>query len=143
MLSLNRVLLIGTVDRDPIIRQTPNGTPVACLTLSVARRWHDKATRTDKTSFSNVDVTCFRREAEFTRDHVRRGNAVFAEGYLNLDSWEDRQSGKKRFKLIVIAETLQLVRDCDRTSSPQNGALKAETAAAEIECATESVAVPF
>jgi single-strand DNA-binding protein len=108
MASLNRVLLIGRVTRDPEIRNTPKGTPVAELGLAINRTWtDDRDEKREEVTF--VDVTLWNRVAETAQQYLRKGSPVFIEGRLQLDTWEDKQSGQKHSRLRVIAQNLQLL----------------------------------
>ncbi|MCU0796731.1 MAG: single-stranded DNA-binding protein [Akkermansiaceae bacterium] len=108
MANLNKVLLIGNLTRDPELRYTPKGTAVADLGLAVNRRVSDGAGNwSDETTF--VDVTVWGTTAENAQKFLTKGRGVFIEGRLQLDTWEDKQSGQKRSKLKVVGETLQFL----------------------------------
>lgn len=110
MANLNKVLLIGNLTRDPELRYTPKGTAVADLGLAVNRRVSDGAGNwSDETTF--VDVTVWGTTAENAQKFLTKGRGVFIEGRLQLDTWEDKQSGQKRSKLKVVGDTLQFLPD--------------------------------
>jgi single-strand DNA-binding protein len=108
MANLNRVLLIGNLTRDPEVRYTPKGTPVTEIGLAVNRiySWED-GEKKEETTF--VDVTLWARQAEIAGQYLKKGRPVFIEGRLQLDSWDDKQTGQKRSRLRVVAESLQLL----------------------------------
>jgi single-strand DNA-binding protein len=110
MANLNRVLLIGNATRDPEIRYTPKGTAVAELGLAINRvipAGEDGGERREEVTY--VDVTIWGRQAEVAQQYVTKGKPVFIEGRLQLDTWDDKQSGQKRSKLKVVCEHLQLL----------------------------------
>lgn len=107
MASVNKVILIGNLTRDPELRYTPNNTAVTELGLAINRRYRvDNETREDVTF---VDVTVWGKTAENCAQYLTKGRPVYVEGRLQLDSWEDKESGQKRNKLKVIAETVQFL----------------------------------
>jgi single-strand DNA-binding protein len=108
MANLNRVLLIGNLTRDPEVRYTPKGTAVAEIGLAVNRVYSgEDGERKEETTF--VDVTLWARQAEVAGQYLKKGRPVFIEGRLQLDSWEDKQTGQKRSRLRVVGENLQLL----------------------------------
>ena len=110
MANLNKVLLIGNLTRDPEVRYTPKGTAVGDLGLAVNRRVSDGAGNwSDEVTF--VDVTVWGTNAENAQKYLTKGRGVFIEGRLQMDTWEDKQSGQKRSKLKVVAEVLQFLPD--------------------------------
>src|SRR6202047_2442877 len=108
MANLNRVLLIGNLTRDPEVRYTPKGTAVAEIGLAVNRIYSgEDGEKKEETTF--VDVTLWARQAEIAGQYLKKGRPVFIEGRLQLDSWDDKQTGQKRSRLRVVAENLQLL----------------------------------
>lgn len=108
MASYNKVLLLGNCTRDPEVKYTPKGTAVAELGLAVNRVYTaDNGEKREETTF--VDVTFWGRQAEIAGEFLKKGRPVFIEGRLQLDTWDDKQSGAKRSKLRVIAEVMQLI----------------------------------
>jgi single-strand DNA-binding protein len=108
MANLNRVLLIGNLTRDPEIRYTPKGTAVAEIGIAVNRVFSgEDGEKREEVTF--VDVTLWSRLAELAEQYLKKGRSVFIEGRLQLDSWDDKQTGQKRSRLRVIAENLQFL----------------------------------
>ena len=107
-MNLNKVQLAGRLTRDPEIKHTTSGTAIADISLAVSRFYKTEADETrDETDF--IDVTAFGRSAEIIQKHLHKGNPLFVEGRLKLDQWDDKQTGAKRSKLKVIAESMQFV----------------------------------
>jgi len=110
MANLNKVLLLGNLTRDPELRYTPKGTAVTDIGLAVNRvRSNDQGERQEETTF--VDVTLWGRQAELAQQYLSKGRGVFIEGRLQLDTWDDKQSGQKRSKLKVVGENMQFLPD--------------------------------
>lgn len=108
MSSYNKVILMGNLTRDPEIKYTPKGTPIARLGMAVNRRWKtDQGEDREEVTFVDVDV--FGRAAENCGQYLRKGRGVHVDGRLKLDTWEDRESGKKRSRLLVVAEGVQFL----------------------------------
>ena len=108
MANLNRVLLIGNLTRDPELRYTPKGTAVTEIGLAVNRIYSgEDGEKKEETTF--VDVTLWARQAEIAGQYLKKGRPVFIEGRLQLDTWDDKQTGQKRSRLRVVAENLQLL----------------------------------
>jgi single-strand DNA-binding protein len=108
MANLNRVLLIGNLTRDPDVRYTPKGTAVADIGLAINRvLTNDDGERREEVTY--VDVVLWSRLAEIAEQYLKKGRPVFIEGRLQLDSWDDKQTGQKRSRLRVVAENMQLL----------------------------------
>jgi single-strand DNA-binding protein len=108
MANLNRVLLIGNLTRDPEVRYTPKGTAVADIGIAVNRVYSgEDGEKKEEATF--VDVTLWGRQAEVAQEYLKKGRQVFIEGRLQLDSWDDKQTGQKRSRLRVVAENMQML----------------------------------
>lgn len=110
MANLNKVILMGNLTRDPELRHTPRGTAVAEMSLAINRSWrNDAGEKQEDTTF--VDVTFWGKTAELAQKYLTKGRGIYLEGRLQLDTWEDKDTGKKRSKLKIIGETLQFLPD--------------------------------
>jgi len=108
MASFNKVILLGNLTRDPEVRYTPKGSAVCDLGVAVNRQYTlDSGEKREEVTF--VDVVLWSRLAEIAGEYLKKGRPVFIEGRLQLDTWDDKQSGQKRSKLRVIGETMQLL----------------------------------
>jgi single-strand DNA-binding protein len=132
MPNLNRVLLIGNLTRDPEVRYTPKGTAVADISLAI-NRFLQSEDGEKKEEVTFVDVTLWARLAEISGEYLKKGKPVFIEGRLQLDTWDDKQTGQKRSRLRVIAESMQLLgardnggRSADRTQGAAAGSAPAQ-----------------
>jgi len=106
--SVNKVILLGNVGKDPEIRSTPSGTMVANLTLATSDRFQDaQGNWQDRTEWHNL--VAFKRTAEIIRDYVKKGSKLYIEGKIQTRSWDDKQSGQKRYKTEIIVNDLSLL----------------------------------
>jgi len=108
MASFNKVILVGNLTRDPEVRYTPKGSAVCDLALAVNRQYSlEGGEKREEVTY--VDVVLWARLAEIAGEYLKKGRPVLIEGRLQLDSWDDKQSGQKRSKLRVVGETMQLL----------------------------------
>ena len=108
MASFNKVILVGNLTRDPELRYTPKGTAIAKIGLAVNRVWTtDTGEKKEEVTFVDVDI--FGRTAENVGQYMRKGSPMLIEGRLRLDQWDDKQTGQKRSKLGVVAESVQFL----------------------------------
>src|SRR6185295_19769801 len=122
MANFNKVLLMGNLTRDPEIRYPSGGGPgsggggregggsgaICKFGLAVNRQWRNQAGEKQEETCC-VDIVVFGRQAETCNEYLRKGRAAFIEGRLHFDSWDDRETGKKRNKLEVVAENVQFL----------------------------------
>ena len=107
--SLNRVTLLGNTTRDIQVKYTTAGTAMAEMGVAVSRKWLDKQSTQWKEETTFVDVQLWGRQAEIAGEYLAKGRPVLIEGRLQLDQWDDKESGQKRSKLRVVCENLQLL----------------------------------
>jgi len=98
---------MGNLTRDPELRTTPSGTPVCQFGMAVNRIYNNtNGERQEETTF--VDIEAWGRQAETISKYVTKGNPLFVEGRLKLDTWENKD-GEKRSKMKVVLENMQLI----------------------------------
>ena len=125
MASLNKVLLIGNLTRDPDVRVMTNGRPVCNFGLALNRSYKDaEGNRKEEVTF--VDVECFGPRAEAVGRFFTKGRAIFVEGRLKLDQWESKE-GEKRSALRVVLDNFEFV-DSKQDSAPSQSAKPYEAA---------------
>lgn len=109
MSSFNKVILVGNITRDIELRHTQGGAAVTEIGLAVNRTWFDKQSQQKKEEVAFIDVTLWGRTAEVAAEYLGKGSSVLIEGRLQLDQWDDRETGQKRQKLKVVAESMQML----------------------------------
>ncbi len=105
--TLNKVMIIGRVGRDPETRYTPDGTPVASFSVAtnMRRRTPDGEMKEDTEWFN---IVAWRRQAEFASQYIQKGRLIYVEGRLQTRSW-DGQDGQKHYRTEVVANNFQLL----------------------------------
>ena len=118
MASLNKVMIIGNLGRDPEVRQAGD-SPVANFSVAVTEKFRDRSgQQQERTEW--VNVVCWRRLAEIARDYLRKGSPVYVEGKLQTRKWQDRD-GKDRYTTEVVADTFQMLGGRRDDGSSQQG----------------------
>jgi len=106
--SVNKVILIGNLGKDPEVKYTPSGTPVAKLALATNERYKDKSGEwQDRTEWHNIVL--WQRLAEIAGEYLKKGNKVYIEGRLQTRSWDDKQTNQKKYMTEVVANDLVLL----------------------------------
>jgi single-strand DNA-binding protein len=108
MASFNKVILVGNLTRDPEVRYTPKGSAVTDIGLAVNRNYTTESGE-KREEVTYVDVVLWARLAEIAGEYLKKGRPVLIEGRLQMDTWDDKQSGQKRTKMRVVGETMQLL----------------------------------
>lgn len=106
--SVNKVILIGRLGKDPEIKYTASGMPVAKFSIATNERYKDKSGEwQDRTEWHNL--VAWQRTAEIVGEYVKKGNQIYIEGRLQTSSWEDKQSGEKRYRTEIVVQDLVLL----------------------------------
>ncbi|MEO6829602.1 MAG: single-stranded DNA-binding protein [Acidobacteriaceae bacterium] len=106
--SVNKVILLGNVGKDPDIRATGSGMVVANFSIATSERVKDKAGNwEERTEWHNL--VAFQRTAEIVRDYVKKGSKLYVEGRLQTSSWDDKTTGQKKYKTEIIVGDLSLL----------------------------------
>jgi single-strand DNA-binding protein len=106
--SYNKTLLMGNLTRDPELRYTPKGTATAKIGLAVNRQWKSESGE-KKEEVTFIDIEAWGRQAEVIAQYCKKGSQLFVEGRLKLDTWDDKQTGKKQYKLKVVLESFSFI----------------------------------
>lgn len=116
MSGVNKVILIGALGADPEVRTTPQGATVANLRLAVSETWKDQqGKRQERTEW--VNLVLWRQQAEIAQKYLRKGSKIYAEGKLQTRSWDDKQTGAKRYSTDVVVDTFTML-----DGKPEGGA---------------------
>lgn len=112
--TVNKVMLLGNVGKDPEITSTNGGTLVAKLSLATSDRFKDKQGEwQERTEWHNL--VAYARGAEILRDYVRKGSKLYVEGRLTTRSWDDKDSGKKIYRTEIVVGDISLLSDGGRS----------------------------
>lgn len=108
MASLNKVLLIGNLGRDPEVRYMSNGEAVANFSIATTDSWKDKSgQKQEKTEWHNIVM--YRRLAEIAKDYLKKGSSVYLEGRIQTRKWQDKNTGQDRYTTEIIADQMQML----------------------------------
>ncbi len=107
MTSFNKVILLGNLTRDPEVRYTPNGIAVASFALAVNRKY--KQGDETKEEVSYIDILVFGKQAESCGQYINKGDSVLIDGRLQQRRWDDKETGQKRSKVEVVAQSVNFM----------------------------------
>jgi single-strand DNA-binding protein len=108
--SVNKVILVGNVGKDPEVKYAPSGTPVAKFSLATNEKFKDRGDEwQERTEWHNI--VAWQRLAEIVGEYVKKGAKLYIEGKLQTSSWEDRESGTKKYRTEIVARDLLLLGD--------------------------------
>ncbi len=106
--SVNKVILLGNVGKDPEIRSTAGGVMVASFGLATSDRFQDaQGNWQDRTEWHNLKA--FKRTAEIVRDYVKKGSKLYIEGKITTNSWDDKETGAKKYRTEILVNELVLL----------------------------------
>jgi len=106
--SVNKVILIGNLGKDPEVKYTPSGTAMAKFSLATNERYKDKnGEMQERTEWHNI--VAWQRTAEIAGEYLKKGRSVYIEGRIQTRSWEDKQSGQKKYMTEIVASNLVLL----------------------------------
>ncbi|RLB10335.1 MAG: single-stranded DNA-binding protein [Deltaproteobacteria bacterium] len=108
MADVNKVILIGNLGRDPELRYTPSGIPVATFTVATKEEWRDRNTGEKQERTEWHRIVAWRRLGEICGEYLHKGSKVYIEGKLRTRTWEDRD-GNTRYTTEIIAQNLQIL----------------------------------
>ncbi|MDY0137468.1 MAG: single-stranded DNA-binding protein, partial [Thiomicrospira sp.] len=112
MRGVNKVILVGTLGRDPEVRFAANGTAIANLNVATSEQWNDRATgeKQERTEWHRVVI--FGKLAEIAQQYLRKGSQVYLEGKLQTRKWQDQNTGQDRYSTEVVLDvngTMQML----------------------------------
>jgi single-strand DNA-binding protein len=105
---INKVILVGRLGKDPEIRSTPGGTTVAKFSLATDEKFTDKSgEKQDRTEWHNI--VAFGKLAEICGQYLRKGKLVYIDGSIHYDSWDDKETGQKKYRTEITANTMKML----------------------------------
>jgi single-strand DNA-binding protein len=107
MVSFNKVVLLGNLTRDPEVRYTPGGTAVASFAIAVNRRYKQGDETKDEVSY--IDIVVFGKQAEACGQYLNKGDGILVDGRLQQRRWDDKETGQKRSKVEVVAQSVNFM----------------------------------
>ncbi|HZL49482.1 MAG TPA: single-stranded DNA-binding protein [Terracidiphilus sp.] len=129
--SVNKVILLGNVGKDPEIRSTPGGTMVANFSLATSDRFQDQQGNwQDRTEWHNL--VAFKRTAEIVRDYVKKGSKLYIEGKIQTRTWDDKE-GVKHYKTEILVNDLSLLSGREEGSGGYSRSTSSSSSAASFD----------
>ena len=120
--SVNKVILVGNVGKDPEVKYTPGGMPVARFSVATSENYKDRNDEwQERTEWHSI--VAWQRLAEIVGEYVRKGSKLYIEGRLQTSSWEDRESGSRKYRTEIVARDIVLLSNGNRG---QTGAARQE-----------------
>ncbi len=136
---LNKVILIGNLTRDPELRSLPSGIKVCSFSLATNRVWKDKnGARQESADYHNVVV--FGRQAETVAQYMKKGNSILVEGRMQTRSWDDKNSGEKKYRTEIVADRTQF--GPKGSGAPSSGNSSTQAKAGEAPAEMDSIEYP-
>jgi single-strand DNA-binding protein len=133
MASVNKVIIIGNLGRDPEIRYSADGAGICTISVATSTSWKDKATGEKREETEWHRIVFYNRLAEIAGEYLRQGSAVYVEGRLKTRKWQDKGTGADRYSTEIVADQMQMLGDRGadgQTSSAKPAARKAVAAPA-------------
>ena len=121
MASVNKVIIVGNLGRDPEMRTFPSGDQVANVTIATTDRWRDKNSGENREATEWHRVTFNGRLAEIAGQYLRKGSQVYVEGSLRTRKWTDQATGQERYATEIRADTMQMLGSRQGGGQPQGG----------------------
>ncbi len=145
--SVNKVILIGNLGKDPEVKYTPSGTAYAKFSLATNERYKDKSGNwQDRTEWHNI--VAWQRTAEIAGEYLKKGRTVYIEGRIQTRSWDDQQSGQKKYMTEIVAQNLVMLgsgegggRSARAAAEPEGASQPPEPSAPPVEITDEDI--PF
>ncbi len=119
MAGVNKAIVVGNLGRDPEMRYTPAGVPVATFSVATSEEWKDKDTGSKQERTEWHRIVAWRGLAEICGKYLRKGSQVYIEGKIQTRSWEDRE-GVKRYTTEIVAQSMQMLGSPQRQERPDD-----------------------
>ena len=136
MRSVNKVILIGNLTRDPEMKETQSGQPITTFGIATNREWNTSDSERKKSTEFH-EVVAWSKLAEICNNYLKKGKLVYLEGYLKTKSWET-ESGEKRFRTEIVLQDMIMLDKRDQSGSMSEKSEKTEEAIAPAESSEET-----
>ena len=128
--GINKVILLGNLGQDPEVRYTAGGVTIANVSIATSNSWKDKISGETGEQTEWHRIVFFNRLAEIVEQYLKKGSKIYVEGQLRTNSWEDKNTGEKKFRTEIVAREMQMLssrgemshqnQDSGFDQSPQN-----------------------
>lgn len=134
--SMNKVILVGNLGKDPEIRYMPNGNAVANFSLATTESWKNKQTGEYENQTEWHNLTVFGKFGEMCAQYLKKGAKVYIEGKIKTEKWQDKTSGQDRFSTKIIVSELQMM-DSQQQKAPQQAQAPQQKAPQQAQSAQQ------
>lgn len=121
MASVNKVIIVGNLGRDPEVRYSPEGSAICNLSLATTSQWKDKASGEKREETEWHRVVMYNRLAEIAGEYLKKGRPVYIEGRLKTRKWQDKDTGADRYSTEIVADQMQMLGGRDEGGSGGGG----------------------
>jgi len=109
MASVNKVILVGNLGRDPEVRYSDSGAAICNMSIATTSKWKDKATGEQREETEWHRIVLYNRLAEIAGEYLKKGRSVYIEGRLKTRKWQDKDTGADRYATEVVADQMQML----------------------------------
>lgn len=109
MASVNKVILVGNLGRDPEVRYTPDGSAICNISIATTSQWKDRNSGERREDTEWHRVVLYNRLAEIAGEYLRKGRSVYIEGRLKTRKWQDKETGQDRYATEIVADQMQML----------------------------------
>lgn len=109
MASVNKVILVGNLGRDPEVRYSPDGAAICNVSIATTSSWKDKSSGEKREETEWHRVVFYNRLAEIAGEYLKKGRAVYVEGRLKTRKWQDKETGADRYSTDIVADQMQML----------------------------------
>lgn len=109
MASVNKVILVGNLGRDPEVRYSPDGAAICNVSIATTSQWKDKASGERREDTEWHRVVMYNRLAEIAGEYLKKGRSVYIEGRLKTRKWQDKDTGADRYSTEIVADQMQML----------------------------------
>lgn len=109
MASVNKVILVGNLGRDPEVRYSPEGSAICNLSVATTSQWKDKNSGEKREETEWHRVVMYNRLAEIAGEYLKKGRSVYIEGRLKTRKWQDKDTGADRYSTEIVADQMQML----------------------------------
>ncbi|MBC7201900.1 MAG: single-stranded DNA-binding protein [Pusillimonas sp.] len=120
MASVNKVILVGNLGRDPEVRYSPDGVAICNISLATTSQWKDKNSGEKREETEWHRVVFYNRLAEIAGEYLKKGRAVYVEGRIKTRKWQDKETGQDRYSTEIIADQMQMLGGNDSQGESSN-----------------------
>lgn len=131
MASVNKVILVGNLGRDPEVRYNPEGAAMCTISIATTSNWKDKASGEKREETEWHRVVFYNRLAEIAGEYLKKGRSVYVEGRLKTRKWQDKETGQDRYSTDIVADQMQMLggRESDAGAGNSYGSAPPQRAA--------------